>query len=111
MLNGMKHRVTVLDTGETYGCDDTENLLCAMVRIGRKGIPSGCHGGGCGVCKIKIEAGNCRTISMSREHVSEAEEESGVVLACRAFPTSDVQVTVLGKMRKTVCGERKYGLV
>ncbi len=107
----MKHTVTILDTDEQYVCDDEESLLHAMVRIGRKGIPSGCHGGGCGVCKIHVTDGSCRTIVMSREHISEEEERQGIVLACRAFPTSDVGLKVLGKMRKTVCKERKYGLV
>lgn len=110
-MRDMKHRVTILDTDESYDCEDAESLLHAMVRIGRKGIPSGCHGGGCGVCKIRVEDGTCRTIAMSREHVSEEDEQIGIVLACRAYPTSDVHLKVLGRMRKAVCGERKYGLV
>ena len=107
----MKHRITILDTHETYDCGGDESLLGAMVKIGRKGIPSGCHGGGCGVCKIHITAGSCRTITMSREHVSEEEEQQGIALSCRVFPTSDVSLKVLGNMRKSFCGERKYGLV
>ena len=106
-----KNVVTILDTGETYGCTGEENLLDAMVRLGRKGIPSGCHGGGCGVCKIHITDGAWRGKTMSREHVSEDEEARGIVLACRACPSSDVTLKVLGKMKKAVCRERKYGLV
>ncbi len=111
MQQDMKHQVTIVDTAESYGCDDAESLLHAMVRIGRKGIPSGCHGGGCGVCKVRVTGGSYRTITMSRQHVSETEEADGIVLACRTYPTSDVSVQVLGKMRKTVCDTRRYGLV
>lgn len=111
MGSEMPHRVTILDTNENYACDDDETLLHAMVRIGRKGIPSGCHGGGCGVCKVHVTTGTCRSLAMSRAHVSEEEEREGIALACRVFPTSDVGLRVLGKMRAKVCGERKYGLV
>ena len=40
---------------------------------------------------------------MSRAHVTEEEERKGFVLACRSFPSSDVRLAVVGKMRKTVC--------
>ncbi len=70
----MKHRITILDTDERYDCGEEESLLHAMVRIGRKGIPSGCHGGGCGVCKVHITDGiplrPMRTIAWSRDSSS-----------------------------------------
>ncbi len=111
MENDVKFQVTILDTEESYQCDEVESLLHAMVRLGRKGIPSGCHGGGCGVCKVHVTAGTCRKLAMSRAHVSEQEEQDGIALACRVYPTSDVDLKVLGKMRAKVCGTRKYGLV
>ena len=107
----MKHRITILDTDERYDCGENESLLHAMVRIGRKGIPSGCHGGGCGVCKVQITDGEFKATAMSREHVSEEEQARGIALACRSFPASDLSLKVLGKMQKTVCRQRKYGLV
>ncbi len=111
-----KHRVTVLDTDESYVCGRDESLLAAMVRLGRRGIPSGCHGGGCGICKIRVDVGTYRTRIMSREHVSEEDKRAGRVLACRTYPRSDIRLKVLGKMRKSVLGrapapERKFGLV
>lgn len=42
---------------------------------------------------------------MSRAHVSLEEETSGYVLACRSYPLSDVRLTVIGKIRKTLCRE------
>lgn len=97
------YTVTIADTGETYRCNDTRSVLEGMEALGRKGIPVGCRGGGCGVCKVRILRGSFSKRVMSREHVSEAEEAGGVVLACRIRPTSDLGLTVLGTMKKNVC--------
>jgi ferredoxin len=107
------HQITILDTGEQFACAALQPVLKAMVTLGRKGIPSGCHGGGCGVCKIKVVAGQYWTEPMSRDHVSEAEEAQGVALACRTFPLTDIRLEVLGKMRKNVTKgvTKKYGFV
>lgn len=97
------HTVLLVETGESYQCGGTESLLQGMARIGRKCIPAGCLNGGCGVCKVAVEAGDVRKSgAMSRAHVSEQEEAQGVVLACRVAPAGPVRLRVLGKMRKAV---------
>jgi hypothetical protein len=40
---------------------------------------------------------------MSRAVVSAEEEAEGTVLACRVRPASDIALTVIGKMKKSVC--------
>lgn len=103
----MEHYTVVIrETGESYRCQDQESLLSGMARLGRKGIPLGCCGGGCGVCKVELLSGEYAKRPMSREHVSAAEEAAGVVLACRVYPRSDVTLRVLGKMEKNVCRPR-----
>ena len=97
------HLITIEDTGETYKCDERISLLVGMENLGKKGIPVGCRGGGCGVCKIEIVSGTYTTRVMSRDHISEAEEAQGIVLACRVRPTSPITLRVLGKMKKNVC--------
>lgn len=94
--------VTLLDTGESYECDKEKNLLKGMEQLGRRGIPVGCRGGGCGVCKISILRGTYTNKRMSREHISVEDEARGVVLACRTLPESDIELRVLGKMQKAV---------
>ncbi|MCS4502465.1 Toluene-4-monooxygenase system, ferredoxin--NAD(+) reductase component [wastewater metagenome] len=101
--------VRIADTGEVYQCPARETLLKAMARLGRKGIPSGCHGGGCGVCKVRV-TGEVTTMAMSRSHVSEAEERQGYVLACRCYPRGHLSVEVVGKLHKAVTRPR-YGFV
>lgn len=102
MEQAQRYSVQILDTGENYTCAPEQTLLKAMEALGRKGIPVGCRGGGCGVCKVRIEAGEVTAQLMSRAHVSEAEQAAGYVLACRCYPRSDLRLSVVGKMRKAV---------
>jgi len=97
------HSVVIEETGESFGCSSQESLLVGMERLGRKGIPVGCRGGGCGVCKVEITAGTYEKRVMSRDYVSAEDEAAGRVLACRVKPTSDIRLKVLGKMSKNVC--------
>lgn len=96
--------IRIEDSGETYRCRADESLLAGMERLGRRGIPVGCRGGGCGVCKVHIAQGDYRTRVMSRACVSADEEAAGTVLACRVCPDSDLSLSVLGAMKRRVCG-------
>ena len=98
--------VVITDTGERFTCAAGENILKAMERLQRKGIPVGCRGGGCGVCKIHIHTGRYSARKMSREHVSVEEEARGIGLACRVLPETDLSLSVLGGMRKSILAER-----
>jgi ferredoxin len=101
-----KFAVTIEDSGERVACAGEDNVLRAMEALGRKGIPVGCRGGGCGVCKVRVTDGAYRTRKMSRACVTAEEEEAGVVLACKLFPDSDLSLRVVGRMMKAVCAER-----
>ena len=93
-----KFRALIEDTCESFTCDRESNLLHSMECLGRKGIPVGCRGGGCGICKVRVTAGSYRTERMSRACVSVEEEAEGYVLACKVFPQSDLSVRVVGGM-------------
>lgn len=97
-----RHEVRIDNTGETYACAETRTLLEGMETLARRGIPVGCRGGGCGVCKVRIEAGTVRTEKMSRCHISVEDEAAGVVLACRAYPLSDVRLRALNTMARCI---------
>jgi ferredoxin len=88
----------VIDTDVQFDCTTDEPVLLAMSRIGKKGIPTGCFGGGCGICRIRVKGGAYVTGKMSRAHVSEVEEAQGFALACKCYPQGDLQVEVVGKI-------------
>lgn len=102
MNNDKNHSVLITDTGETYSTSIDDTLLKGMEKLGRRGIPVGCRGGGCGVCKVRILSGEVRKGRMSRDKLSEEEEAAGCVLACRVWAESDVTLAVIGQMGKAV---------
>ncbi|MGB0747656.1 MAG: 2Fe-2S iron-sulfur cluster binding domain-containing protein [Magnetospiraceae bacterium] len=96
----MKRNIHLCDVDESFVCDEQESVLEGMLRLGRRGIPVGCRGGGCGVCKVEITDGQADSKVMSRAHVSLEDLAEGRVLACRIYPKSDLSLRVIGKMKK-----------
>lgn len=99
-----RYAVTIEDCDETFACGADQSVLNGMVHLGRRGIPAGCRGGGCGVCKVEVRTGRYEAQVMSRQHVSEDDLQAGRVLACRIRPLDDLRIRVIGKMKKAVCG-------
>ncbi len=96
-----KFIIAIEDSGEEFACSAERNVLKAMEQLGRKGIPVGCRGGGCGVCRVQVVGdGRYRTGKMSREQVPVEDEEQGICLACKLFPEADLRLKVLGKWQK-----------
>lgn len=87
------HWVEVVD-GSRFPCPEGERVLIAMERRGESDIGVGCRGGGCGVCRVRVLSGRYRTGKMSQLHVSEADRDAGIALACRLFPLEDVVIEV-----------------
>ena len=96
-----KFIIVIEDSGEEFACAPERNVLKAMEQLGRTGIPVGCRGGGCGVCRVQVVGnGSYRTGRMSREQVPVEDEEKGICLACKLFPEGDLRLKVLGKWQK-----------
>jgi len=83
----------------SYECSSKKHLLESLYAKDVK-APKGCHNGGCGVCKTKILSGEYESLVMSRKHISQEEEENGIVLACRVFPKSDMEIKFIAKVKK-----------
>lgn len=96
------HEVCIEDTGECFDCRPDEPVLSAMARTGRRGIPAGCRGGGCGVCKVQVISGEYVAGPMSRSHVTEADQAEGIALACRIRACGNLSLRVVGGMRKAM---------
>ena len=103
----MPFNVDVTNSDETFNCRADENLLAGMMRRSGKCIPVGCRGGGCGVCKVRVISGLCKTTKMSACHVTPEEQAEGYLLACKALPTTNIVVEIIGNIRKKVCEQRK----
>jgi ferredoxin len=95
----MEFRIELTDCDDQFTCRSDETVLEGMRRTGHQGIPSGCRGGACGVCKVAVVEGRFSMLRMSSCHVSEADMQAGHVLACRIFPLSDLRMRVIGKMK------------
>jgi ferredoxin len=98
----MTYSVSITNTREVFACSSAQTLLGAMEALGRRGIPVGCRGGGCGVCKLRVDSGSVQCEVMSRACVSVAEESLGFVLACRSRPITDVTVTAIDRLARCI---------
>lgn len=102
----MYYYVYVEDQSQSIMCYDNESVLQAMRRHHVKGITYGCYNGGCGVCKIEVLNGEYEiTGKMSRAYISEDEEKSGIVLACKIKPLGEMRVRVIGLTKETLEGK------
>ncbi|WP_085318262.1 2Fe-2S iron-sulfur cluster-binding protein [Derxia lacustris] len=103
MHNSGQHRITIANTGESYDCRSDETLLLALARVGKRGIPLGCRGGGCGICKVEVVSGDYSTCAMSASQVDSAERQQRRALACCVFPAGALVVKVIGRLEKNIC--------
>jgi ferredoxin len=101
----MRYTITIENSVETYHCSEQQSLLGGMEGLGKRGIPVGCRGGGCGVCKIQVTSGSFVKKAMSRAFISEQDDANQVMLACRCYPTSDITLKVVGKMARAVVAD------
>lgn len=98
----MTWRIEIENTGDAFCCAENSTVLQAMAATGGRGIPLGCRGGGCGVCKVQVLSGRYHASKMSRACVSADEQARGTVLACRISPLTDLSVRVVGKMARCI---------
>lgn len=84
------HRIKVVNLDEEFRCSSDRSLLTGVEHQQKKAIQVGCRGGGCGICRIRILAGDYTAKKMSIKHVSVEQAAQGFALSCRVFPQSDM---------------------
>jgi CDP-4-dehydro-6-deoxyglucose reductase len=86
------HRVRILDAAQEFAAREDEPLLAAALRAGVK-LPHECTLGGCGTCRIRVEAGSVRYEEMPLA-LSPEEAAQGFALACQARAATDLAIRV-----------------
>ncbi|MCQ6282288.1 2Fe-2S iron-sulfur cluster binding domain-containing protein [Bacillus sp. EB600] len=72
-------------------CDERESILDAANRQSLR-IPYACKGGGCGLCKIKVEEGQFKMLKCSKAVLPDQERELNYTLACKTYPKSHMKI-------------------
>lgn len=88
------YRIEVIgDNHQTFFGENGESLLDTLQKHNVK-IPFACRGGGCGLCKVKIEAGEFERGPSSKEVLPDKEREMNYTLACKTYPKSEIKVRI-----------------
>lgn len=77
---------------QQFSARGDQSLLASLLQHGLDWLEVGCRSGGCGVCRVRVLDGIYTSLKMSRSRITESDEAAGIVLACRIFPRSDMQI-------------------
>lgn len=94
----MKYDVFIKNKELSKKAPEAKNLMSGLY-VYSDLVPKGCHNGACGVCKIKVHAGEFSKDKMNRKHISELEEVENIVLACKCYPKSNMEIEFLQKIK------------
>lgn len=90
-------QVTEVVSQISFSVQAGDSLLKGMEKAGVSIVGVGCRGGGCGLCKIHVLGGEFETGKMSALHVSHEDSMVGRILACRCYPTTDIEFKLIDK--------------
>ncbi len=76
-----------------FACRSDEDVISAAVRQDIY-LMSSCREGGCATCKGYCSDGDYVLGKVSAQALPSQEEEDGMVLLCRCYPTTDIEVEV-----------------
>jgi CDP-4-dehydro-6-deoxyglucose reductase len=92
MLKVVSAQVTVKPSGHQFAVEGRDSLLQAGMRAGLK-LNYGCGNGTCGMCKVRVTAGEVARTMHTDYALSETEKAQGYVLAC-AHTAASAELTV-----------------
>jgi len=102
----MKKHVEIRQAGRTIAVPEGVAILEAALADGIA-YPHGCRSGRCGSCKSRLVSGEVDLLDHSRFAISDEEKAQGLILACRATPTTDAIVAWLGGDEQTPSHPRR----
>ena len=109
----MGFAVAVRQFEEPLDVEMGDTILQTALRAGLQ-YPHGCQSGNCGACKSRLYGGEVEMSPYSEFALTDAEKDSGLILACRSVPWSDCEVAYLDQdevvahpLRKLTCTVRE----
>ncbi|MDD5275889.1 MAG: FAD-binding oxidoreductase [Methylovulum sp.] len=90
------YKVTIITEDKesiSFDCRSDEDVISAAVRQDIY-LMSSCREGSCATCKGYCSEGDYVTGKVSAQALPSQEEEDGMVLLCRCYPTTDIEVEV-----------------
>ncbi len=81
--------VMFANSGVSANCTETDTVL-AVAKAAGLNIPSGCHFGICGTCKVKKLKGQVHMVHNGG--ISEDDIEAGYILACCSNPIGQIEI-------------------
>ncbi len=84
--------VKIRQAEQTIDVDIGSTILETALQAGID-YPHGCRAGNCGGCKSRLHSGEVELSPYSEFALSKSEYEDGLILACRAVPWSDCEVS------------------
>lgn len=110
----MGFAVTVRQFDAPLEVEMGDTILQTALNAGRQ-YPHGCQSGNCGACKSRLYSGEIEMSPYSEFALTNAEKDSGIILACRSVPWSDCEVAYLEQdevvahpLRKLNCTVREF---
>ncbi|MBM3560058.1 MAG: 2Fe-2S iron-sulfur cluster binding domain-containing protein [Alphaproteobacteria bacterium] len=88
----MGFRVAIRQAATAIEVAAGETILAAALRQGVD-YPHGCQSGNCGACKSNLHDGEVELSPYSDYALTAAERAQGLILACRAVPWSDAELS------------------
>ncbi|WP_312974760.1 2Fe-2S iron-sulfur cluster binding domain-containing protein [Stutzerimonas nitrititolerans] len=87
------------NSGQSFTCRPDQSVLRAMEEQGKRCVPVGCRGGGCGLCKVRVLSGDYQCGRMSCSQVPPEAAQQGLALACQLYPRADLYIECLRQVR------------
>ncbi|HKV00416.1 MAG TPA: 2Fe-2S iron-sulfur cluster-binding protein [Vineibacter sp.] len=89
-------QITIANESRTIACASDQTILQAAIAAGID-YPYACATGNCATCISKIDNGTVSLLPRADAALRDAQIKTGLTLACRAQPRSDVTITWLAR--------------
>lgn len=90
----MNHKVTIRQFSCTIDVRAGQSILDAALKAGLD-YPYACRSGTCSACKTLVLNGKVEQRACDPSALTGAEREAGMILACKAYPVSDCEISLV----------------